>query len=99
MRLIIQENHELTSKWVANYIARKINLATPSEEKPFVLGLPTGSSPLGTYAELIKLFKAGFVSFKHVITFNMDEYVGLPKNHPQSYHSFMWHNFFDHIDI
>jgi glucosamine-6-phosphate deaminase len=99
MRLIIQENHELTSQWVANYIARKINLASPTEQKPFVLGLPTGSSPLGTYAELIKLYKAGFVSFKHVITFNMDEYVGLPKNHPQSYHSFMWHNFFDHIDI
>lgn len=99
MRLIIQETHELTSKWVANYIARKINLAAPTEKKPFVLGLPTGSSPLATYAELIKLFKAGFVSFKHVITFNMDEYVGLPKNHPQSYHSFMWHNLFDHIDI
>lgn len=99
MRLIIQENHELTSKWVANYIARKINLAAPDEKKPFVLGLPTGSSPLGTYAELIKLFKAGFVSFKHVITFNMDEYVGIPKNHPQSYHSFMWHHFFDHVDI
>ncbi|HLN74293.1 MAG: glucosamine-6-phosphate deaminase [Methylococcaceae bacterium] len=99
MRLIIQENHELTSKWVANYIARKINLASPTEQKPFVLGLPTGSSPLGTYTELIKLFKADFVSFKHVITFNMDEYVGLPKNHPQSYHSFMWQNLFDHIDI
>jgi len=99
MRLIIQENQELASKWVANYIARKINLASPSEKKPFVLGLPTGSSPLGAYSELIKLFKAGFVSFKHVITFNMDEYVGLPKNHPQSYHSFMWNNFFSHIDI
>lgn len=50
MRLIIQANHQLTSKWVANYIARKINLAAPSENKPFVLGLPTGSTPLGTYA-------------------------------------------------
>lgn len=99
MRLIIQENHQLTSKWVANYIARRINLASPNAQKPFVLGLPTGSSPLGTYAELIKLYKAGFISFKHVITFNMDEYVGLPKNHPQSYHSFMWQNLFDHIDI
>lgn len=99
MRLIIQENQELASKWVANYIARKINLSLSSEQKPFVLGLPTGSSPLGTYKELIRLFKAGFVSFKHVITFNMDEYVGIPKEHPQSYHSFMWNNFFNHIDI
>jgi glucosamine-6-phosphate deaminase len=99
MRLIIQANHELTSKWVANYIARKINLAAPTDEKPFVLGLPTGSSPLGTYAELIKLYKAGKVSFRNVVTFNMDEYVGIPKDHPQSYHTFMWTNFFSHIDI
>ena len=99
MRLIIELNHQLTSKWVANYIARKINLAFPTDNKPFVLGLPTGSSPLGVYAELIKLNQAGLVSFQHVVTFNMDEYVGLPKEHPQSYHSFMWTNLFNHIDI
>jgi len=99
MRLIIQANQELTSKWVANYIARKIILASPTNEKPFVLGLPTGSSPLGTYAELIKLYNAGMVSFRNVVTFNMDEYVGIPKNHPQSYHTFMWNNLFSHIDI
>lgn len=99
MRLIIQPNHDLTSKWVANYIARKINLAAPTETKPFVLGLPTGSSPLGTYAELIELHNAGLVSFHNVVTFNMDEYVGIPKDHPQSYHTFMWTNLFSHIDI
>ncbi|HET6559607.1 MAG TPA: glucosamine-6-phosphate deaminase [Prolixibacteraceae bacterium] len=99
MRLIIQANHQLTSKWVANYIAQKINLAAPSENKPFVLGLPTGSSPLGAYAELINLHKSGLVSFKHVITFNMDEYAKIQKDHPQSYHTFMWTNFFNHIDI
>lgn len=99
MRLIIQQNHDLTSKWVANYIARKINLAAPTPEKPFVLGLPTGSSPLGTYKELINLYRNGIVSFKNVVTFNMDEYVGLPKNHPQSYHTFMWENLFTEIDI
>jgi len=99
MRLIIQANHELTSKWVANYIARKINLAASTDIKPFVLGLPTGSSPLGTYAELIKLYQAGMVSFHNVVTFNMDEYVGIPKDHPQSYHTFMWNNLFNHIDI
>lgn len=99
MRLIIQPNHQLTSKWVANYIARKINLAMPTETKPYVLGLPTGSSPLGVYAELIKLNQAQKVSFKDVVTFNMDEYVGIPKDHPQSYHTFMWTNFFSHIDI
>jgi glucosamine-6-phosphate deaminase len=99
MRLIIQPNYEALSKWAAGYIAAKINKAEPTAEKPFVLGLPTGSSPLGTYKELINLYKEGTVSFKHVITFNMDEYVGIPKEHPESYYSFMWNNLFNHIDI
>ncbi len=99
MRLIIQETHEIASRWAANYIARKIQLANPTENKPFVLGLPTGSSPLLIYKELISLCRAGKVSFKNVVTFNMDEYVGIPKDHPQSYHYFMWNNFFSHIDI
>jgi len=99
MRLIIQDNYELAAKWAANYIARKITLAAPTASKPFVLGLPTGSSPLGIYRELIKMNKAGAVSFKNVVTFNMDEYVGIPQNHPQSYYTFMWENFFSHIDI
>jgi len=64
-----------------------------------VLGLPTGSTPLGTYKKLIELCDKGLVSFRHVVTFNMDEYVGISKDHPQSYHSFMWDNFFSFIDI
>ena len=99
MRLIIEPNYEQLSKWAANYVAAKINAAQPTPEKPFVLGLPTGSSPLGMYKNLIELNKQGVVSFQNVITFNMDEYVGLPKEHPESYHSFMWNNFFSHIDI
>ena len=99
MRLIIQPNYENVSKWAANYVAAKINRADPNEQKPFVLGLPTGSSPLGMYKELIKLNKSNIVSFKHVITFNMDEYVALPRDHKESYHSFMWNNFFSHIDV
>ncbi|MBQ7389140.1 MAG: glucosamine-6-phosphate deaminase [Paludibacteraceae bacterium] len=99
MRLIIEPDYSNVSKWAANYVASKINASNPTAEKPFILGLPTGSSPLGMYRELIALNKAGVVSFKHVITFNMDEYIGLPKEHPESYHSFMWNNFFKHIDI
>lgn len=99
MRLIIQPDYQNVSNWAANYVASRINKACPTSEKPFVLGLPTGSSPLGMYKVLIDLNKAGIVSFKNVITFNMDEYVGLPKEHPESYHSFMWNNFFRHIDI
>jgi len=99
MRLIIHDNYQALSKWVAYYIAKKIKDFNPTKEKPFVLGLPTGSSPLGTYQQLINLHKEGKISFKNVITFNMDEYVGLPEDHPQSYHYFMWNNLFSHIDI
>jgi len=99
MRLIIQEDYSALSKWAAHYVVSKINQANPSASRPFVLGLPTGSSPLGMYRHLIELHKAGKVSFANVVTFNMDEYVGLPEEHPESYHSFMWKNFFGHIDI
>ena len=99
MRLIIQPDYEALSKWAADYIVAKINKAAPTANKPFVLGLPTGSSPVGTYKNLIEIYRKGAVSFRHVITFNMDEYVGLPKDHPQSYYTFMWDIFFSHIDI
>ena len=99
MRVIIEPNYEKLSQWAANYVAAKINAAKPTAEKPFVLGCPTGSSPLGMYKALIEMNKAGKVSFANVVTFNMDEYVGLPEEHPESYHSFMWNNFFNHIDI
>ncbi|MDR2629752.1 MAG: glucosamine-6-phosphate deaminase [Spirochaetaceae bacterium] len=99
MRLIIQKDYETASRWGAAYIAKRIKEFAPSPEKPFVLGLPTGSSPLGIYKELIRLHREEGLSFARVVTFNMDEYVGLNENHPQSYHRFMWDNFFSHIDI
>ena len=99
MRLIIQPDYQSVSLWAAHYVAAKIKAANPTPEKPFVLGCPTGSSPLGMYKALIDLNKKGIVSFQNVVTFNMDEYVGLPKEHPESYYSFMWNNFFGHIDI
>lgn len=99
MRVIIQPDYEKISQWAAHYVARKILDFGPGPDKPFVLGLPTGSSPIGMYNELAALNKAGKLSFKHVITFNMDEYVGLPKDHPESYHSFMWRHLFSRIDI
>ena len=99
MRLIIEKNYDELSRWAANYVAARINEAKPTPEHPFVLGCPTGSSPLGMYRRLIELHKAGKVSFANVVTFNMDEYVGLPRDHKESYHSFMWNNFFSHIDI
>ncbi len=99
MRLIIQPDYKSVSQWTANYIAQTIINFRPNAKNRFVLGLPTGSSPIGTYKELINLYKKGIVSFKYVTTFNMDEYVSLPEEHPESYHSFMWNNFFKHVDI
>jgi glucosamine-6-phosphate deaminase len=99
MRVIIQKDYNNLSAWAARYIANEINDFGATKDKPFVLGLPTGSTPLATYKELIKLYNEGYVSFKNVVTFNMDEYVGLDENHPQSYHYFMWSNFFSFVDV
>ena len=99
MRVIIKKDQTETGKWVASYIANKIKKANPTAAKPFVLGLPTGSSPIPVYKELIRMYKAGEISFKNVVTFNMDEYVGLDENHTESYHYFMYDNLFNHIDI
>ena len=99
MLLIIKPDYEACSLWSEDYICKKIAVFAPTASKPFVLGLPTGSTPLGVYHELIKRYREGKISFKHVVTFNMDEYVGLSPDHPQSYHYFMHENFFKHIDI
>lgn len=99
MRLIIEPSYEAASKWAANFVARRINGLEAARSKPFVLGLPTGSSPLGMYRELIELNRKKVLSFANVVTFNMDEYVKIAEDHPESYHSFMWKNFFGHIDI
>lgn len=97
MRVIIQQNGDDVASWAANYVAAKI--AGAPAGRPFILGLPTGSTPLGMYRRLIELNEAGLVSFANVVTFNMDEYVGLAHDHPQSYHRFMWDNFFSRINI
>ncbi|MGI5847180.1 MAG: glucosamine-6-phosphate deaminase [Candidatus Cryptobacteroides sp.] len=99
MRVIIKDTMRDGALWAARHIAAAIKAKAAQTDKPFVLGLPTGSTPLETYKELIRMNQADEVSFKNVITFNMDEYVGLPENHPESYHSFMRKNLFDFIDI
>lgn len=96
MRVLIQPDYEAVSQWTANYVIKKIN---ECKNDKFVLGLPTGSTPLGTYKKLIEAHKNKKVSFKNVITFNMDEYVNISEDHPESYHYFMWKNLFNHIDI
>jgi glucosamine-6-phosphate deaminase len=99
MRLVIRPDYDSVSKWAANHVARRINEAVATGDRPFVLGLPTGSSPLGLYRELVALHRAGKLSFRNVVTFNMDEYVGLPEKNPESYHSFMDTNLFSQVDL
>ena len=99
MRVVIRPDYDEVSLWVASYIRARITNFAPTAARPFVLGLPTGSSPLGTYRCLVDFHRRGELSFQHVITFNMDEYVDLPRDHPESYHSFMWNHLFKHIDV
>ncbi|PKX90907.1 putative glucosamine-6-phosphate deaminase [Aspergillus novofumigatus IBT 16806] len=98
-RVIIRENAQQASEYIADYIISRIKSFKPTQDRPFVLGLPTGSSPEIIYKTLVQRHRAGEISFKNVVTFNMDEYVGLPRDHPESYHSFMYKHFFSHVDI
>jgi glucosamine-6-phosphate deaminase len=99
MRFFIRDDAAGASTHVASYIVDRINHFAPTPAHPFVLGLPTGSTPLGVYKSLVEKYKAGEVSFENVVTFNMDEYIGIPRDHPESYHSFMWKHFFSHVNI
>ena len=75
-------------------------VATLIRRKPnCVLGFATGSTPLGLYRRLVEGYRRGELDFSKVVTFNLDEYVGLPPSHPQSYHHFMWENLFQHINV
>ena len=94
MRIICAKDYQDVSRKAANIIAAQIQL------KPdCVLGLATGSSPVGTYQELIKKYESGDLDFSKVSTVNLDEYVGLTKDHDQSYAYFMRTNLFDHVNI
>jgi len=99
MRLIVQEKPEDVGRWVATYVVNRINSFNPTKERPFVIGLPTGGTPVAAYKHLVQMHKEGKVSFENVVSFNMDEYCGISKDHPESYHSFMWKHLFSHVDI
>lgn len=94
MRVIVARDYKEMSEKAAYLVASQIILKPSS-----VLGLATGGTPLGFYKELVKIYKEGKFSFKDVKTFNLDEYYGLDKGNPQSYHYYMMENFFKHIDI
>ncbi|SHE88410.1 glucosamine-6-phosphate deaminase [Caldanaerobius fijiensis DSM 17918] len=94
MRIFITEDYKDMSRKAAEMVAWEI------KNKPnLVLGLATGSTPLGMYGELVEMYKKGIIDFSNVVSFNLDEYIGLPADHEQSYHYYMHKNFFDHINI
>ncbi len=94
MLVIIKENYDEMSKEAAKQVAALVR------KKPdCVIGFATGSTPLGLYKELIRMHKEEGLDFSKITTFNLDEYVGLPPEHPQSYHYFMWENLFRHINV
>src|SRR5213595_3637689 len=94
MEVVIKRDYDQMSKAAAQLVVDVLNTKPNA-----VLGMATGSTPLGLYQELVRLFKAGQVDFSRVTTFNLDEYVGLSANHPQSYHYFMHEHFFQHVNI
>ena len=94
MRILVCENYEEMSKKAAQMILSQVTLKPDS-----IIGLATGSTPIGMYQELIRLYKEGLIDFSEVRTFNLDEYYNLPKSNDQSYDYFMHYNLFDHINI
>lgn len=94
MKIYQREDYTSMSRQVANIISAQV-IVKPNS----VLGLATGSSPVGTYKQLVEWFNKGDLSFEQIRTVNLDEYVGLPVEHPESYRSFMDHHLFDKVDI
>jgi len=94
MQVFIKKDYEELSKKAARIVASEF-----AKKENFVLGLATGSTPLGLYKELIRMHKEEGLDFSRVTTFNLDEYYGLAPGHDQSYHYFMFENLFNHINI
>jgi glucosamine-6-phosphate deaminase len=94
MRIVIAKDYDDLSKKAANILASQITLKPNS-----VLGLATGSTPMGAYSELLRIYKQGDINFTEVVTFNLDEYYGLDKENSQSYYYFMMENLFKHVNI
>lgn len=94
MRIIVVKSYQEMSKKAANMVASQVVLKPDS-----IIGLATGDTPLGMYSELVKMYEAGIVDFSETSTFNLDEYCGLTKDNPQSYHYYMTKNFFSHVNI
>eukprot|EP01102_Stenamoeba_stenopodia_P008176 TRINITY_DN2330_c0_g1_i1.p1 TRINITY_DN2330_c0_g1~~TRINITY_DN2330_c0_g1_i1.p1 ORF type:complete len:267 (+),score=75.09 TRINITY_DN2330_c0_g1_i1:93-893(+) len=99
VQIEVLENYDAICKRAAAVIVEAIRAHGDKKKRPFVLGLATGSTPIGVYKELIRIHKEENFDFSKIVTFNLDEYLGLPHSHPECYHSFMNTNLFDHINV
>ena len=103
MRLIIQPDYNSVAEWIADYVVMRMRTFNegkgPTAERPFVLGTCGGNTMKGTWQALVARHKAGAVSFRHVVTFMLDEYVGIPRDDPMSQHTYMWSTFVRHVDL
>ena len=94
MLVVMKNDYQDVSREAARMVAGAVR-----SNPEIVLGLATGNTPLGLYNELIALYRTGSLDFSNTTSFNLDEYLGLPHSHPQSYHTFMDQNFFSHVNL
>lgn len=94
MRLVVVRDYEELSREAARLVARRL-----LEKPDLVLALPTGDTPIGMYRELVRLHREGLVDFSKATTFNLDEYLGIPPEHPQSFKSYMHRHFWDQVNL
>jgi len=99
MRVVIKKDYEELSRWAADYVVYRINKHKPSPKHLFVLGLPSGSTPLGMFKYLAQYYKEGKVSFANVVFFGMGEYVGIGAGDERGFQYFLWDNFLKYINI
>lgn len=98
MRVVILQAADDVAEFAANVVSDLVNTRSKAMQ-PCVLGLATGGTPLGLYGRLVERFRSGEISFRGVESFNLDEYVGIPPDHPQSYHHYMNEALFKHVDF
>jgi len=94
MRVIVKEDYQEMSQEAARVVARQVLLKPNS-----VLGLPTGNTPTRMYGELVSMYELGLIDFSGIVTFNLDEYHGLPQDHHLSYYHYMREKLFDHVNV
>lgn len=99
MRVVIKKDYEELSRWAADYVVYRINKHKPSPKHLFVLGLPSGSTPLGMFAHLARYYKEGKVSFENVVFFGMGEYVGIGAGDKHGFQYFLWDKFLKYVNI